>query len=246
MCPAQGTAPRLSPGLALWLYSMKQLSFHLPKPSKEHGGSLALNKRRSYRPLSIKHAHHITLKSNLATQGRCLLRHQALIKHILFRSARRFNIRVYQYAVAGNHVHLLVKAKSRLGMQNFFRVFAGHLAQEILRRCPVVKPPSRPLRVGQRSSSFVAGGASTSRGCRPACLKNQRRFWGYLVYSRVLTWGREYRLVKLYIIQNMLEALGVIAYTHRSPQHVAGRLGKASTKGGDSIRRLAGVVMRAM
>ncbi|MBL7543248.1 MAG: hypothetical protein JNL11_05500 [Bdellovibrionaceae bacterium] len=47
--------------------------------------------------------------------------------------------------------------------------------------------------------------------------------------------------MKLYIIQNMLEALGVIAYTHRSPQHVAGRLGKASTKGGDSIRRLAGV-----
>ncbi|MBL7542359.1 MAG: transposase, partial [Bdellovibrionaceae bacterium] len=139
-----------------------------------------------------------------------------LIKHILFRSARRFNIRVYQYAVAGNHVHLLVKAKSRLGMQNFFRVFAGHLAQEILRRCPVVKPPSRPLRVGQRSSSFVAGGASTSRGCRPACLKNQRRFWGYLVYSRVLTWGREYRLVKLYIIQNMLEALGVVAYVPRS------------------------------
>lgn len=189
----------------------KQLSFPLPSAKKEHGGSLAVGKRRSRRSLSVKHAHHITLKSNLATGGRCLLKHQSVIKRILYKAAQRFNVKVYELAIAGNHVHVLVKARSRLGMQNFFRVFAGHTAQEILKICPL---PCRGEGAPGRSSGALAnteGGAPE----RTPCQKNQRRFWGYLIYSRILTWGREFRIVKAYIIQNLLEVLGVIAYKPR-------------------------------
>lgn len=183
----------------------KQLTLIPISKRKEHGGSLAVNKRRSYRPLSIKHSHHVTLKSEFAVGGRCLLRHQKLLKHILHRSSRRFGVRVYQFAIAGNHLHVLVRARSRLGLQNFFRVFAGHTAQEILRR---------------------TGGAPKAESKPKGCKKNQRTFWGFLIYSRVVSWGREFLIVSNYVIQNRLEALGVIAY---QPRRTAVKLAKYET-----------------
>lgn len=191
---------------------MKQLSFKLDKPRKEHGGSLALNKRRSRRPLDMKASHHVTLKSNLATQNRCLLFHKSLIKKVLYRSANRFHIKIYQYAVAGNHLHLLVKSRSRISLQNFFRVFAGHTAQEILRLCPLAKSSDGAQ---SKSSTSSKSKAILCESGKTPCLKNQRKFWGYLIYSRVLSWGREFRTVAHYIIRNSLEALNIIAYRDR-------------------------------
>jgi len=49
----------------------------------------------------------------------------------------RFQVKIYEYAIQGNHIHLLIKARSREGMQNFFRVIAGHSAQQILREFPL-------------------------------------------------------------------------------------------------------------
>jgi REP element-mobilizing transposase RayT len=42
------------------------------------------------------------------------------------------------------------------------------------------------------------------------------RFWDTLAYSRLVHWGRQFRRVRDYILQNELEALGVIAYQPRS------------------------------
>jgi hypothetical protein len=42
------------------------------------------------------------------------------------------------------------------------------------------------------------------------------RFWDTLAYSRVLHWGREFRRARDYVLQNELEALGVISYQPRS------------------------------
>jgi REP element-mobilizing transposase RayT len=113
------------------------------------------------------------------------------------KAARRFRVRIYEKAICGNHLHFLVKAQTRSELQNFFRVLAGHIAQEILRNYPLLKHELR-----------VAGGAL-------GCKKNQRKFWSLLLYSRLLTWGREYQAVKRYIVQNTLEALGLIPYQKR-------------------------------
>jgi len=48
-------------------------------------------------------------------------------------------VKVYNYALAGNHLHLLIKGSSREEIQNFFRVFAGHAAQRILKDFPLTK-----------------------------------------------------------------------------------------------------------
>jgi REP element-mobilizing transposase RayT len=117
------------------------------------------------------------------------------------KNSDRFQVKVYEYAIQGNHLHLLIKAQSREGMQNFFRTLAGHSAQRILRDFPLTQGP---------------GGASKLGEQRAGCKKNQRVFWSYLVYSRVVSWGREFRTVIAYIQKNTLELLQIIAYQPRS------------------------------
>ena len=183
---------------------LKQLEL-LPKPKREHGGSLAVRRRRSYRPMNTRLSHHITLKSQHAVGGRCLFRHKKRILYVMRKASRLFHVKVYNYAIAGNHLHLLVKGPDRESLQNFFRVFAGHTAQGILRDCPLSLP--KPQRGGAPPNS-----AKTREPCR----KNQRKFWSYLLYSRIVTWGREFKAVSAYIEKNILETLRVIVYEPRN------------------------------
>lgn len=180
---------------------MKQLSF-FAKARGEHGGSLALSKRRSRRPINIKNPVHLVLRSDLANGSRSLLRNQVLILRILQKFSWRFRIRVYEKAICGNHIHLVVRAHSRRDLQNFFRVFAGQVAQEILLKFPLQK---------REEKAFVG-----LRGGTPMHLKNQRTFWSLLLYSRIVGWGRDLRGVIAYVIQNTKEALGLVAYKKRN------------------------------
>jgi REP element-mobilizing transposase RayT len=187
---------------------MKQLNLISAQSfRKEHGGALSIGRRRSRRPLSTKEALHITLRSELATKERSLLRHRPLIEAVIRKASRRFRIRVYRWAVCRNHIHLLIKGKRREDLQNFFRVLAGHIAQGILKLYPL-----KPHEVGG-ALTHQAGGAP--RGRKKGCVKNQRKFWDLLLYSRVLTWGREFKAVTGYLVQNTLEALKLIAYAPR-------------------------------
>jgi REP element-mobilizing transposase RayT len=43
----------------------------------------------------------------------------------------RYQVTVYEHSVNPNHLHLLVRAKTRQGFQTFLRVFAGQVAQKI-------------------------------------------------------------------------------------------------------------------
>jgi REP element-mobilizing transposase RayT len=183
---------------------MQQQIFIKSSHRKEHGGALSHRKRRSKRILSIKNSIHVTLRSDFAYGARSLLKHQILINHILKKFSKKFGIRVYRYAICGNHIHLLIKGKSRVGLQNFFRVFAGHTAQGILQSFPI-----RQIEYSARD--IKRGGAPILQGC----LKNRRQFWDLLLYTRSVTWGREFKTVARYILQNTLEALNIIAYVPR-------------------------------
>jgi len=182
---------------------MKQTSF-LPKQRREHGGILAVGKRRSRRPLNIKNPLHLTLRSDLAKGRRSLMSHRLIVEKVLLKASKRFRVRIYEKAICGNHLHLLVKGQAREDLQNFFRVLAGHIAQEILRKYPL-QPFERVERGGAPQK--------VSRGTLHP--KNQRKFWSLLLYTRIVTWGREYQGVKKYIIQNVNEVLGLIKYKER-------------------------------
>ena len=152
---------------------------------------------------------------------RSLFRHKKLILSILRKNQQRFNVKVYTYAMAGNHLHLLIKGRTRVDIQNFFRVFASPTAQRILLECPLILKPGGAPQIpgipqvpvnGSRQRSTKGCGDKVNKGCK----KNQRRFWKFLIYSRVVTWGREFKRVCEYIEKNVLEALHLIAYEPRT------------------------------
>ena len=166
------------------------------KAKFEHGGALALNSRKSRRPLNTKMPVHLVLRSDLAKDHRSLLKYKRLVLRILNRYAKKFQVRIYECAVCSNHLHCLVKAPSRQQLQNFFRVFSGQVAQEILRLFPLQKNEARAFRGGTHP-------------------KNQKSFWSLLAHTRLVSWGRDFLNVKSYVIQNTLEALGLIPYQKR-------------------------------
>lgn len=163
--------------------------------ARDHGGAHSIKRRRTRRPLSTRHAIHFTLKSDLAGGARSLRPFEKQIEMIAEKAAKRFGIRIYRRAICATHLHYLIRGTTRTGLQNFFRVFAGHVAQMILKNVPLSSKEERK---------------------RAGCKKNHRRFWSLLLYSRVVTWGREFKGVANYVLKNQLEALNIIAYTPRA------------------------------
>ena len=197
------------------LKSPKQLIlFPKQKIRREHGGSLAVRKRRSRRPLNLRLSHHITMKSHHAIGKRSLFRHKKMILSLMKKNAFRFQVKIVEYAIQGNHLHMLVRAHSREGLQNFFRVIAGHSAQKILQKFPLQETAgSAPIQSGGTApgGALVGGEEQSQVGCE----KNRRKFWSYLLYSRVVSWGRDFSAVVSYIQKNTLELLQIIAYKPR-------------------------------
>ena len=201
---------------------MKQNSFFKAHRShkKEHGGALSHQKRRSTRMLSMKDPIHLTLRSDLAFGSRSLMKHQKLIRHVIQKFARRYDVKVYRHAICGNHIHLLIKGDSRIGLQNFFRVVAGHIAQQIVKEFPITLSERKyaDFKLNQKrggTSENTARNTVNATKKTVGCRKNQRRFWALLVYTRIITWGREFKIVSRYILRNTLEALNLIAYKPR-------------------------------
>jgi REP element-mobilizing transposase RayT len=142
---------------------------------------------------------------------------------VIDKFSKRFQVKVYDKAICGNHIHCLVKGETREGLQNFFRVVAGHIAQEILRNYPL--QPHERKAVGGAPKGLPKASPKVHRP-HP---KNVRKFWSLLLWSRVVSWGRDYAAVLAYILQNTKEALGLVAYKPRR-----GRFAKTKD-GGDSL-----------
>ena len=79
------------------------------------------------RVFSCKSAQHITLK---ATQAFFFNEHsRRRVDVVLKKYANRFHIRIYHRAIAQNHLHLVVLAKSASELSHFLRAVSGVIAQ---------------------------------------------------------------------------------------------------------------------
>lgn len=198
---------------------MRQTSFFKTNRStKIHGGELSIGRRRARRPLTTKSPVHVVLRSDFAYGGRCLMKHHKLIYAILRKASKRFRISVYERAICGNHIHLLVRGKKRIDLQNFFRVVAGHIAQKILLQFPISPRERLSTKLLNRRAQRGGAPAIPENKCKHP--KNQYKFWQALVFSRLLSgWGSEFRKAKNYIVQNTLEALKLIPYQPRKNRY---------------------------
>src|SRR3954470_19415252 len=99
----------------------------------EHGSDTRKGKRKVARPIDPKRPMHLVLRSARAKGDWSMLRiaNEKVIQKIIWRSAARNQVRIYRYANSGNHLHLLVRAKTRKGFQNFARTIGALIARAV-------------------------------------------------------------------------------------------------------------------
>lgn len=114
-----------------------------------------------------------------------LPRHCNHIRDLVDRLKNRWNVAVYRYANVGNHLHLLVRAKSRADWQGFIRELSGGIAIIV---------------TGAKKGTPLERGADS---------QTTRGFWDHLVFSRIVSWGRDFKGVALYTLKNLWEGTGV-------------------------------------
>jgi REP element-mobilizing transposase RayT len=98
---------------------------------REHGGDLAIRKRKQERPVSTRRPMHVTLCSHRARGDWSLLRHRRAVSEALRACVKRTGVKVYEFANVGSHVHLLLRAPRREAFQAFLRSFAGRVARAV-------------------------------------------------------------------------------------------------------------------
>jgi REP element-mobilizing transposase RayT len=164
---------------------------HLPGLSLKtkdgaHGGDITKGKRKSARPFNPKLALHVVLRSSRAQGELSMLRprHCNRIKAFVGKLQKRHNIRVYRYANVGNHLHLLIRAKSRADWRAFIRELAGGVA-------------------------MIVTGARKGNALKRSDAAESRGFWDDLVYTRLVAWGRDFSNVAAYVCKNLWESMGV-------------------------------------
>lgn len=156
-----------------------------------HGGEHALGKRKTARPIDPKQALHVVMRSSQAQGERSMLHpnHCGTIHRFTEKLATMWGVRLYRYANVGNHIHLLIKVPSRAVWQRFSRELAGGIAVIV---------------TGARKGDAIARPRS---GDRPESAL--RGFWDGLVFTRIVSFGRDYENMKRYLVKNLFEAAGI-------------------------------------
>ncbi|MCM2279322.1 MAG: hypothetical protein NDJ89_14700 [Oligoflexia bacterium] len=156
-----------------------------------HGGDHTRGKRKSRRPFDPKQALHVVLRSSGARGELSMLhpRHRDPILALLNRLKQRWGVAVYRYANVGNHLHLLIRAKSRANWQGFIRELSGGIAMIV---------------TGAKKGNALprAQGLELPETAR-------RAFWDGLVYTRIVRFGRDFRMIAEYVCKNLWEGCGI-------------------------------------
>jgi len=97
----------------------------------QHGGDVRRGKRKLERPVSTRRPMHVVLTSQRARGPLSLRKHERTVREVLRRMARRFEVRIYDFANVGSHLHIVLRARRREGFQGFLRSFAGVVARRI-------------------------------------------------------------------------------------------------------------------
>ena len=118
---------------------MKQLTFEKNqafqdhKKRLEHGGSVREGRRKLARPLDVAKAIHLVLRSLKAKGEWSLLRrrNENKISSLIYTFAAKNNIIIHKYGNSGNHLHLLLKAKSKKEFRRFLKTITGLIARHV-------------------------------------------------------------------------------------------------------------------
>jgi hypothetical protein len=156
---------------------------------KEFGGSRLKGNAREARPLSTRRPLHLVMRSSYARGERSFLKRE--------RATR---------------IKLLVHRLGKVHGVKVYRFANGGNHLHFL-----LQPSSRPaFKAYVRAvSGLIARITLDAERGRARGLK----FWDAKPFTRIVEWGREFRAVARYVVQNTLEALGFIPYQPRKKRY---------------------------
>lgn len=131
---------------------------------KRHHAEFTNNKFQ--RPFSAEHALHVTMRSDVARGKESLLipRTRQWLHEYVPSLARKLGVRLYCWSNNGNHLHLVLRADSRITFQRFLRTLASRVACVVLQskkgrekniRFWTKRPYSRVLSWGRELSNVL-------------------------------------------------------------------------------------------
>jgi len=112
----------------------KQLSLLNLGPRKyEFGGKESTGARKVKRPFIPNKAMHVTMRAPQARGSWNMLKDQnpTKVRGIITRFAKKNFIRIQHYANVGNHLHIMLRAKSRVSFANFLRTITCLISRVI-------------------------------------------------------------------------------------------------------------------
>ncbi|MGK5086949.1 hypothetical protein WDW86_05280 [Bdellovibrionota bacterium FG-2] len=172
------------------------------KAAKEHGGEAYAKsgRRKTARPFDPGKPLHITMRSSIAVEERSMLhpKRARIIKNIVYNAAKRQGIVIKRYVCVGNHLHLLLQTKARRMIQArpALRAFlreVGGLVARVVTGAEKGRPLNSPIHKSQKNE------------------EDKRRFWDYLAWSRIVTWGKNLIGVGKYFLKNEYDAVHILA-----------------------------------
>lgn len=112
----------------------KQLAFKghgLERPKDTFGGHSFKTNAKSKRPISSKLPVHLVMR----TDGRKFSMRKPkafiLVDRIVYRTAKKYGVKIYEFANVGNHLHVLIKLRHVRDWAGFIRELSGRISQEM-------------------------------------------------------------------------------------------------------------------
>lgn len=104
-----------------------------PREKRAHGGDLVKGSRKGVRPFSARLAQHFVMRASCARGQLSMLKpaHKEWIKELLYRLADQYGIEIKSFANVGNHLHILLRSRTKEALTRFLRLFSGQIAQRI-------------------------------------------------------------------------------------------------------------------
>jgi REP element-mobilizing transposase RayT len=155
------------------------------RPPNHFGGIyLETYNPKSKRPMDSKKALHVVLKSSKAVGSRSFKnsQYEMRIWEIISTHAKKLDIRIYEYANGGNHLHLLLRAKHRDDYNAFIRTVAGLIAR-LVAKTEKGKPLKEKFWDARPFSRVVSFSKKEFNAAKTYLLRNMLEALGWLPYQ---------------------------------------------------------------
>ena len=175
---------------------------------------MLVGRRKTLRPLTSKDSIHFVLRSTWAMGPHSFLarRNRQVIERIIQKFAKKFGVRIYRQAINSNHLHLLLRITNRVLYRAFIRAVSGKIASHVMGQ------QSFKVFAKSRARIRAGDGSQANEDCSLDWNNSEKfteSFWQHRPFSRVVTWGQDFKSCSNYLLRNTLEAFGFIQYKPR-------------------------------